>query len=34
MNVYIKMIEISEISDEQNLSQSDYVREVLASAYL
>ena len=34
MNVMIKMIEISEISDEQNLSQSDYVREVLASAYL
>ena len=34
MNVIIKMIEISEISDEQNLSQSDYVREVLASAYL
>ena len=34
MNVIIKMIEISEISDEQNISQSDYVREVLASAYL
>ena len=34
MNVIIKMTEISEISDEQNLSQSDYVREVLASAYL